>query len=604
MASSPTMNQLFVSSGKLRRLLTYLPVQRRWQLVSLWVAMFCAAAAELATFGAVMPFLSLLADPAQTSRYPFLQNLLLTIAGRSGGGDSIVLAAAIVFAFVAICAAAIRMFVSWLGFKSTFDIGADIGAEVYRRTLYQPYKFHIFHNTSEVIAGLNKTQTIVTGVISPLIQSANAVIVAVAILAALIYVDAITATLCGLGFTLIYLAVTFATGLRLRANSKVIAENETRRVQTVQEGLGGIRDVLLDGAQEVYIDRFKAIECARRGAQAANYFISSSPRYLIESIGMTMIAALAYWLSLRPGGLSEAIPVLGALAIGAQRLLPQMQTIYLSCAALNANASSLTDVVALLDKPLPEKCTISSSADRLTFERDIVLRDVTFRYYDDSPDAVHAVSLRIRRGDRVGFIGETGSGKSTLIDLVMGLLEPTSGVIEIDGRRLGPENHRAWQRCIAHVPQSIYLIDATIAENIALGADAHHIDMERVRSAATKAQVAEFIDTLPEHYLTVVGERGVRLSGGQRQRIGLARALYKQADVLVLDEATSALDDATENAVMRGIESLSREMTVLMIAHRISTLRGCDIVVELKDGCLVREALYHELGSPRLSMSA
>lgn len=603
MASFPIMNQFLESGGRLRRLLTYLPLRRRWQLVSLWIAMFCAAAAELATFGAVAPFLSLLADPAQTSRYPFLQSLLHAIGRQSGDAD-VILAAATVFAIVAMCAAAVRMFVSWLGFKSTFDIGADIGAEVYRRTLYQPYKFHIFHNTSEIIAGLNKTQTIVAGVISPLIQSANAVIVSVAILIALIYVDAVAATWCGVGFTLIYLAVTVTTGVRLRANSKMIAENEVRRVQAVQEGLGGIRDILLDGAQEVYIARFMDIERARRSAQAANYFISGSPRHLIESVGMILIVALAYWLSLRPSGLSEAVPVLGALAIGAQRLLPQMQMIYFCCAALNANASSLTDVVALLEKPLPENDTMSSSVDRLDFKSDIILRDVTFRYHDDSPDAVRNVSLRIRRGDRVGFIGATGSGKSTLIDLITGLLEPTSGVIEVDGRRLGPKSHKAWQRCIAHVPQSIYLADATIAENIAFGADVRHIDMERVRMAAKKAQVDEFIDTLPNQYQTLVGERGVRLSGGQRQRIGLTRALYKQTDILILDEATSALDDATENAVMRGIESLSRDVTVLVVAHRISTLRDCDIVLELKDGHLVREARYHELDYRPSSMSA
>ena len=220
---------------------------------------------------------------------------------------------------------------------------------------------------------------------------------------------------------------------------------------------------------------------------------------------------------------------------------------------------------------------------------------------DDAPEVIKRLNLQIPRGSRVGFIGKTGSGKSTAIDLIMGLLEPMSGGIEIDGQLLTSANRRAWQAQIAHVPQSIYLADVTIAENIAFGLDVHDIDQQRMREAARKAQLAEFIETLPAQYQTEVGERGVRLSGGQRQRIGLARALYKQADVLVLDEATSALDDATEKAVMEAIDSLGKGITVLMVAHRVSTLSSCDRIFELKNGSLLREGSYQEviLGLPQ-----
>jgi ABC-type multidrug transport system fused ATPase/permease subunit len=369
--------------------------------------------------------------------------------------------------------------------------------------------------------------------------------------------------------------------------------------------LGGIRDVLLDGTQPIYHRRFAEIDYAMRRAQVSYGVISSSPRYLIEAAGIVFIVAIAYWLSPRAGGITAAIPVLGALAIGAQKLLPQMQLIYASWSAINGTRSQLSDVLLLL---APEKLDEGIKSERVknlhldkntinnkSNKKIIELDNVCFQYKRDTPAVLRNINLEIEYGARVGFIGKTGSGKSTLIDLIMGLLEPTSGKLKVDGVAINTLNRRPWQQRIAHVPQSIYMSDSTIAENIAFGVPLDQIDILRLGRAANKAQLNEFIEKLPLKFQTKVGERGIRLSGGQRQRIGLARALYKEADVLILDEATSALDDETEKSVMSAIKALGSELTVLMIAHRVTTLRECNFIVALDDGIDVRIGSYEEL---------
>lgn len=383
------------------------------------------------------------------------------------------------------------------------------------------------------------------------------------------------------------------------------------KVQAIQEGLGGIRDVLLYGTQHIYHSRFMSHDSAVRRAQASGEVIGASPRYIIEAVGMILIVVLAYWLSPRQGGLTGAIPVLGALAIGAQKLLPQMQLVYSSWSSINGSHNQLEDVLGFLEKPalyenyqsvffkanytkinqtkLPKDFSQSCQSPLLA------LRNVSFRYDDNTPEVLNNINLEIPKGSRVGFIGKTGSGKSTLLDLIMALLQPTSGQIEVDGIPLNEHNYRNWQLRIAHVPQTIYLSDATIAENIAFGVPLEQIDLSRVKIASTKAQLSDFIERQPHKYQTHVGERGVRLSGGQRQRIGLARALYKQADILVLDEATSALDDLTEQSVMSAINALGNELTVLMIAHRVSTLRACDKIVELDNASVLRVGRYENI---------
>jgi ATP-binding cassette, subfamily B, bacterial PglK len=274
--------------------------------------------------------------------------------------------------------------------------------------------------------------------------------------------------------------------------------------------------------------------------------------------------------------------------------LPAMQQVYSAWASIAGSHALLEDTLDLLDQPLPVDA--SSPAPRpLPFEREIRFEKVRFRYTAEGPWVIDNLNLVISKGARVGLVGGTGSGKSTMLDLLMGLLRPNEGLITVDGRPLDGSRIRAWQACIAHVPQAIFLADTTLAENIAFGVPAGEIDQERVRRAAQFAQIYQFIDSMPKGFESLVGERGVRLSGGQRQRIGIARALYKEASVLVLDEATSALDNSTERLVMDAIQGISRELTIIMIAHRLSTVQRCDTIVELEHGRLVAQGPYEQL---------
>jgi ABC-type multidrug transport system fused ATPase/permease subunit len=297
---------------------------------------------------------------------------------------------------------------------------------------------------------------------------------------------------------------------------------------------------------------------------------------------MVLIAGLAVMMARGEGGIAAALPVLGALALGAVRMLPLLQLVYNGWTQVAGNLHNMLNVLDVLDQPMPQAEHLrQKSGQPLPFSREIVLEKLGFSYHEGGKPVFEGLDLTIPRGSRVGIVGKTGSGKSTLTDLIMGLLEPTEGTIRVDGEALTPANVTRWQARIAHVPQAIYLSDGTIAENIAFGVAPAEIEIERMRTAARQAAIADFFETLPQGYETIVGERGVRLSGGQRQRIGIARALYRNADVLVFDEATSALDNETETAVMEAVYCLDRNLTVLIIAHRVSTLRRCDRTLHL-----------------------
>jgi ABC-type multidrug transport system fused ATPase/permease subunit len=477
----------------------------------------------------------------------------------------------------------------------TFASGADLSSEVYRRTLYQPYSVHVARNSSDVISGItNKVGGTVLGVMFPMMTLISSGVSLLATLVALLIIDPWLALGAGFGFGICYCIITWFSRRRLRSNSRRIATEYTLVVKSLQEGLGGIRDVLLDGSQPVYCDAYRRAEQSLRRAQGDNVFIAQSPRFSMEAVGMVLIAGLAFGLSRQFHGVAAALPILAALALGAQRLLPALQQVYAAWASIAGSHALLEDTLTLLDQPLPADAS-SPQPPALPFEREIRFEGVHFRYSGESPWVIDNLNLVISKGARVGLVGGTGSGKSTTLDLLMGLLRPNAGLISIDGQALEGSRIRAWQASIAHVPQAIFLADTTLAENIAFGVPPAEVDQERVRRAAQRAQIGEFIDSMPEGLESLVGERGVRLSGGQRQRIGIARALYKEATVLVLDEATSALDNSTERSVMDAIEGLSRELTIIMIAHRLSTVRRCDTIVELEKGRLIAQGPYDEL---------
>ncbi len=571
----------------------HLTARRKRQLAVLVVLMVLASFAEVLSLGAVLPFLAILTTPDMVFDYPAIQPILRWMDIQTA--QELLLPITLLFIVAALLAGAMRLVLLYVNTKLSYAIGADFSYEVYRRTLYQPYAVHVSRNSSEVISGVvSKVAMIISGFLSPILTLVSSAWLLAAILVALLAMDPVMSMAAFLGFGAIYGLVIVVTRKRLAADSQRISSEYPQVVKVLQEGLGGIRDVLIDGTQEAYCRSYRSADIPLRHAQASGVFIGSSPRFAAEALGMAFIAVLAYVMALQPGGVNKAITTLGMLALGAQRLLPVLQQSYQAVVQIRTSRDSLRDALDLLNQPIDMEVH-ADHAQALSFKKTIRLDRLGFRYGPDTKMVLKGLSLEIPRGGRVGFIGTTGSGKSTLLDIVMGLLPATEGSVSIDDTPLEARTQRAWQRRIAHVPQAIYLADSSIAENIAFGLAQEEIDMERVRQAARKAQIADYFESLPRQYDTQVGERGVRLSGGQRQRIGIARALYKQAEVIVFDEATSALDNETERAVMDAIENLGDDLTILIIAHRLSTLQRCDQVVELAEGRIVRKGSYAEM---------
>jgi len=558
----------------------------------LCLLMLVASVAELISLGAVIPFLAAMTAPVKVFEHPAVAPLVHLVDIVSP--DQLLLPLAVLFAVAALISAGLRMLLLWAGTRLAFAIGADVSIGIYQRTLHQPYAVHVSRNSSEVISGITaKSHAVIYGGLMPSLQLASASVTLIAIVGGLVAVDPKVALATLFGFGAVYGGLIFAARKRLTNNGKRIAQESTRVLKCLQEGLGGIRDVLLDGSQSTYCKSYRAADLPLRRAQGNNQFISASPRYAMEAIGLSMIAALSYYLVLQPEGLEKALPLLGVLALGAQRLLPTLQQAYAAWAGIKGNQASVQDAIALLGQPMPQLQT--EDAGHLVFRSEIRLNTVTFSYQPALLPVLTGLDLTIQKGERVGIIGATGSGKSTLMDLLMGLLEPSAGTLEVDGTKIDSSTRRAWQSHIAHVPQAIYLADSSVEENIAFGIPPEAIDRDRVREAARQAQIAELIESMPDGYRSMVGERGVRLSGGQRQRIGIARALYKRADVIVFDEATSALDNDTEKSVMEAIDALNPDLTVIIIAHRLSTLRKCDRIVELGGGRVLRTGSYDNI---------
>jgi len=577
----------------LKRLSIFISFKRKKQLVLLLVLMLLASVAEVMSIGAVLPFLGVLANPEAIYEYEFVQPLIAWLGVEEP--KELLLPFTAIFALAAVVAGSMRILLLWGQTRLAHAIGSDLSYEIYRRTLYQPFSVHVSRNSSEVIAGISiKAKQIVSAMILPTLMIISSLMMLTMIIATLVAIDPLVASGTMVGFSLIYGLFVWFTRSHLISNSKQISEKTNLVIKALQEGLGGIRDVLVDGTQYTYCKSFQSADVSLRRAVANNQIMGQSPRYGVESLGMVLIAFLAYAIGRGEGGIVEALPVLGALAIGAQKMLPLLQQMYRAWSSMRGSHVVLYDALDLLEQSLPQYIE-KVVTETVPFRQSIKLDNLGFRYDEQGPFILEDLNLEIQKGARIGIVGTTGSGKSTLLDIVMGLLHPSKGRIAVDGVEVSDRNHRGWQLHIAHIPQTIFLADTTIAENIAFGVPQEKIDQNRVCNAAQQAQIADAIESWNMRYQTVVGERGMRLSGGQRQRIGIARALYKKADVIIFDEATSSLDNNTERAVLDAVDGIGGDITIIIVAHRVSTLKNCDRIIELENGKVARSGAYEEI---------
>ena len=564
------------------------------QFVWLLGLMITTSIVEVVGIGLLLPFLSVLINPEIVFRNEFAEPIIKILDLTNPKQLLFPISAG--FIFMLLSSGFMRVILIWAQIRISHAVGADLSLNIFKKTLYQPYLVHISRNSSDVISAMtHKTNHAVSNIILPIFMLISSALICIFILALLLFINTEIALYLFIGLGVLYISIMKIVSKYLVSNGKKSNINQTRVLKILREALGGIRDVIIDGAQEVYYKNFRSSDLALRRAYANVQIIGGSPRYIIESLSAIIIVIFAFSLSNQKDSLINAIPVLGTLILGAQKILPLLQNIYYSITNIISGQPSLEESLVFLAQKVPKFLQEKKSQDLIVFNKSIQIENINFAYAKSKKIILNNISLKILKGEKIGFIGTSGCGKTTLLDVIMGLLAPNTGQISIDNRKITIANNFMWREHISHVSQTVFLSDATIKENIAFGVKLEEIDMIKVRKAAMQSQISQTIESWSDGYETKVGERGVRLSGGQRQRIGIARALYKQADVVVLDEATSALDNKTEAKVMETIENMNDKVTILIVAHRLTTLRNCKRIVELEDGVIKNIGSYKDI---------
>ena len=550
--------------------------------------MLLSSLAELLSLGAVIPFLSILSNPDTLWTDQSAYKIAYFLGYRNA--SELVLPITAVFVVTCLLASIIRLLSIWANGRYSASIGSDISIESYRKTLAQPFIVHIKRNSSEVINSITMQTARTTAGFTAFLQMTSSLMISLSLFVGFFVIDWKIAFCAVILFSISYILIAKFTSKKLKNNSTIVSLRSRLLIKILQEGLGAIRDLLLDKSQYFFVNTYAIADREQRLRLAKNQFLASFPRYSLETLGIIFIAFLGYNMLVQGENPSLVLPLLGTIALGSQKLLPALQQVYSSWAKLRGFQSDFIGVLSLLAQ---DDYQDAVRAKPLTNFRDIAFHDVSFSYENNSKSVNSSIDIEIVANEIIGIIGETGSGKSTFVDLFMGLLEPTHGHILVNGKNLHDPASAScldsWRASIAHMPQNIYLTDTSFIENIAFGIPKENIDLERVFHAAQQACIFDFIESTPDGFETLVGEKGVRMSGGQRQRIGIARALYKNSSIIVLDEATSALDVETETLVMKNISTVSTNSTTIIIAHRLSTLKNCNRILRFADGMVVED---------------
>lgn len=569
------------------------PRERRLFLGLIAVNILATVAEVLGVFS-ILPFLALAGDPSMARTQPSLRKAF----DFFGFQDelSFVVAAGVVTIVAIILTNAINMASLWYRTSFCMDVLAEMSGRLFRGFLSRPYPFFLQRNTAVLGKDLlNETQNFYVYALEPVtIVFARGLQVA-AISTALVVFDWYTTLLAAFLFGCFYGAASWLLHARIARYGSLRYDSNERRFRIAAEALAGVKEVQLFGREAWYANAF---DNESRNLSITNNRLTTfamTPRFVIEVLVFTALIVVVLVKLVRGESFQQLAPALGVFAVAGLRMLPSAQLLYQYSTLLSSSEIALTQIrklfadVGAIDATPQLPC---AAPEALRLKESLTIRDVTFRYPQTNQRVLETISLSIPSGACIGICGPSGSGKTTFMDICLGLLQPDSGEVLIDGTPLTPGNRPAWHRNIGYVPQSIYLIDGTIADNIAFATDPKSVDMDAVIAAAKMAQLHDFVVGTERLYDTMVGERGVRLSGGQRQRVAIARALYRNPDVLFFDEATSALDAESESLVVEAVQSLAHTKTIIIIAHRLTTLRHCDTIYELRKGRIIRSGDY------------
>jgi ABC-type multidrug transport system fused ATPase/permease subunit len=571
------------NSSTTRKLWGLLSVEERRKAIIVLVLMFIGMGLETLGVGLVIPALALLTQSDFDRNYPALQPTLQALGNPSR--ESLVVGGMLVLVGVYLIKTLFLALLAWQQTRFAFDVQARLSQRLFKVYLRQPYTFHLQRNSAQLIRNvINEVSQFIFGGLMPAMLLLTELLVLFGLCCLLLFVEPLGALI------VVSVLSTAAWGFHQLTRRHIARWGEERqyheglRIQHLQQGLGGAKDVKLLGRETEFLDKYHVhnVQSARVGQLQTT--LQQLPRLWLELLAVSGLAILVISMLAQERALEAVLPTLGLFAAAAFRLMPSVNRVLGAVQALRYGLPGIDTLRTEIKLTTPEVDNTNGAI--ATFREKLELRQVSYAYPGVTESAVKGISLTIQRGESVGFVGTSGAGKSTLVDIFLGLLTPDTGEVQMDGKNI-QEKIRNWQNQIGYVPQSIYLTDDTLRRNVAFGLSDEQIDDVAVQHAIKAAQLAEFVESQPNGLETLVGERGIRLSGGQRQRIGIARALYHDPGVLVLDEATSSLDTATEHDVMQAVRALHGSKTILIVAHRLSTVEHCDRLFRMEQGRLV-----------------
>lgn len=576
-----------------KMLIELLNKRDRKKVFLIGIMVFIMAILDVIGIASIMPFMSVLASPEVVESNFYLQ-YLFTFFQFNDINEFLLALGFFVFG-VLIFSLIFKAITNYVLFKFVLVREYYIGARLIEKYLEHPYTWFLNKNSAELGKSLlSEVNQVVINSLLPLMNVAAQSVMVILIILFLVFIDTKLALIIGGSLFITYLILFRSTTNFLSRIGEFRLDANDKRFRAASELFGAIKDVKVAGLENIYISRFKKPSKIYANLQATAMVVSQLPKFALEGLAFGGMLGVVLYLMIGEKGVSEVLPIMTAYAFAAYKLMPAIQQIYSGVALISYSSPAIASLHESLGEELESINTISDEKLKITLNKGIEFKDISYKYDSSKYNAINNINFKIAKGSKVALVGPSGSGKTTTVDVLLGLLKPQSGSILIDGETINSSNRYHWQKSIGYVPQHIYLADDSLKANIAFGLEENQIDLEKVKIAAKRALLHDYVKGMPDGYDTLVGERGARLSGGQRQRIGIARALYRNPKILILDEATSSLDNLTEKSVMDAVYNMG-DLTILMIAHRLSTVSKCETIFLLNNGVVEDKGTFNEL---------